>query len=87
MTTLKKAILLKRDAEDETIVRRLTPQEATRYIETVDFCNPHMLVKDERKMNLGKQFFKELFIPLEVHIVNTTAPVHETHIAIREILG
>ena len=46
-----------------------------------------MLVKDERKMNLGKQFFKELFIPLEVHIVNTTAPVHETHMAIREILG
>src|SRR4030066_1805206 len=49
MTTLKKAILLKRDAEDETIVRKFSPEEATRYIESVDFCNPHMLGKDERK--------------------------------------
>ncbi len=88
MTTLKKAILLKRDAEDETIVRRLSPEEATRYIETVDFCNPHMLVKDERKLELRKQFYKEFFASLEIHVVNTMAPVLETHRAIKEeILG
>jgi len=88
MTTLKKAILLKRDAEDETIVRRLSPEEATRYMETVDFCNPHMLVKDERKLELRKQFFKEFFTSLEIHVVNTMAPVLETHRAIKEeILG
>ncbi|HKZ40806.1 MAG TPA: hypothetical protein VJ044_07570, partial [Candidatus Hodarchaeales archaeon] len=68
MTTLKKAILLKRDAEDETIVRKLSPEEATRYIESVDFCNPHMLVKDERKLELSKQFFKEFFSSLEIHV-------------------
>ena len=73
MTTLKKAILLKRDPEDNAIVSKLSLEEATRYIETVDFCNPHMLVKDERKMNLRRQFFKELFTPLEIHVVNTTA--------------
>jgi hypothetical protein len=88
MTTLKEAILLKRDIEDKTIVRRLLPDEAIRYMETVDFCNPHMLVKDERKMELRKQFFKEFFTSLETHVVNTMAPVLETHRAIKEeILG
>jgi hypothetical protein len=87
MTTLKKAVLLKRDPEDKAIVSRLSPEEATRYIETVDFCNPHLLVKDERKTNLRRQFFKELFTPLEIHVVNTTAPILEAHRTIKEILG
>ncbi|MEM3766668.1 MAG: aldolase, partial [Candidatus Bathyarchaeia archaeon] len=64
MTTLKKAILLKRNPEDKSVLNKLSPEEASRYIESVDFCNPHMLVKDERKTNLRKQFFKELFSSL-----------------------
>jgi len=59
MTTLKKAILLKRDTEDNLVFNKLSSEEALRYIESVDFCNPHMLVKDERKTNLRKQFFKK----------------------------
>ena len=86
MTTLKKAILLKRDAQDKKIVSRLSPEEATLYIESVGFCNPHMLVKDERKMNLRRQFFKEFFTPLETYVVNTSAPVLEAHRTIRGIL-
>ena len=84
MTTLKKAILLKRDPEDQTMVRKLLPEEATRYVETVDFCNPHMLVKDERKTEFRKQFFKEFFVPLETYVVNTTALVLDAHRAIKE---
>jgi len=86
MTTLKKAILLKRDNEDKEIVSKLSAEEATRYIEAVDFCNPHMLVKDERKMNLRRQFFKELFASLEIYVVNTSSPVLEVHRVIKEIL-
>jgi len=86
MTTLKKAIVLKRDPKDKAIVSRLSPEEATRYIERVGFCNPHMLVKDERKMDLRRQFFKELFTPLETYVVNTSAPVLEAHQTIKEIL-
>lgn len=88
MTTLKKAILLKRDPKDKAVFNRLSPEDATRYIEKVDFCNPHMLVKDERKTNLRKQFFKELFNSLETYIVNTSAPLIQSHKAIKEeILG
>jgi hypothetical protein len=87
MTTLKKAILLKRDPEDKTIASKLSLEEATRYIGRVGFGNPHMLVKDERKMDLRRQFFNELFTPLEIYVVNTTAPVLEAHRTIKEILG
>lgn len=84
MTTLKKAILLKRDPEDKVIFSRLTPDEAARYMESADFCNPHMLVRDEHKTNMRKKFFRELFSLLETYIVNTSAPIMESHRAIKE---
>lgn len=88
MTTLRKAILLKRDPEDNMVLSKLSPEEASRYIESVDFCNPHMLVRDERKTNLRKRFFRELFNSLETYIVNTSAPIIQSHKAIKEeILG
>ena len=88
MTTLKKAILLKRDTEDKLVFNRLSSEEAFRYVESVDFCNPHKLVKDERKTNLRKEFFKKLFNSLETYIVNTAAPIMQSHKAIKEeILG
>ncbi|MCP8304309.1 MAG: aldolase [archaeon] len=84
MTTLRTAILLKRDPEDDTIVKKLTPDEATKYMEAVDFSNPHLLVKDERKNNLRRRFFKEFFDRLEVYLLNAKLPVIETHRAIKE---
>jgi len=86
MATLNKAILLKRDSQDKIMVSRLSPEEATLYIASVDFCNPHILVKDERKMNLRRQFFKEFFAPLETYVVNTSTQVLEAHRTIRRIL-
>jgi len=88
MTTLKKAILLKRDPEDKAAFNKLSAEEASRYIEEVDFCNPHMLVKDGRKTDLRSNFFKELFGSLEIYIVNTANQLSQSHKAIKEeILG
>jgi len=88
MTTLRKAILLKRDPEDKTILKKLTPEEASNYIEKADFCNPHMLVRDERKTRIRKKFFRDLFNLIEICMVNTAAPIMESHRAIKEgILG
>jgi len=84
MTTLRTAIVLKRDPEDDTIVRKLMPNEAVKYMETVDFCNPHLLVKDSRKNYLRRQFFQDFFSHLEIYLMNTTFPVIETHRAIKE---
>ncbi|MBS7640229.1 MAG: aldolase [Candidatus Bathyarchaeia archaeon] len=88
MTTLKKAIILKRDPEDKTIFSRLSPSEALKCVENSDFCNPHLLVRDERKTNLRRRFFMNLFNLLDIYVVNTVAPISETHRAIKEeILG
>ncbi|MEM2239001.1 MAG: aldolase [Candidatus Bathyarchaeia archaeon] len=84
MTTLRKAILLKRDPEDKLIIDRLSSDEALRYVESVDFCNPHLLVKDERKARIRRKFFREFFQSLETYIVNTAAPIVESHRAIRD---
>jgi len=87
LTTLKKAILLKRDEGERWVFNKLSAEEATRYIEVNDFCNPHLLVKDERKTDLRRKFFKELFNKLDVYIVNTGNPIDQSHGAIKEILG
>jgi serine kinase of HPr protein (carbohydrate metabolism regulator) len=83
LTTLKTAILLIRDPENETI-KKLTPKEAVEYMASVDFCNPHLLVKNQRKNNLRRQFFQEFFNHLETHLVNTALPATETHKVIKE---
>ena len=87
MTTMKKIILLKRDPEDKNIVTPLSPDEAMEYLLANDFCNPHQLVRDNRKIELRKDFFKRYFDETEVFLVNTTGTPQSTQKAIREILG
>ncbi|MBS7656556.1 aldolase [Candidatus Bathyarchaeota archaeon] len=84
LTTLRTAILLKRNPEEETIVKKLTSDEAAQYIQSVDFCNPHLLIRDQRKHNLREQFFRKFFGGIETYIVNTTPPPVETHKIIKE---
>ncbi len=84
LTTLRTAILLRRDPEDENIVQKLTPREAVEYMQGVDFCNPHLLVRNPRKDQLRLRFFQEFFSRLDIYLVNTTLPVFETHQAIKE---
>jgi hypothetical protein len=79
MTTLRKIIMLKRDAADPTVIRKLTAEEALDYLIANDFCNPHQLVRNERKLRLRKDFFKRLFDLTDVHLVNTVEPPHETN--------
>lgn len=86
MTTLSTAILLKRDPKDSTVVRNLTSEEAVKYIKSVGFCNPHLLVQDSRKKSLRENFFEEFFSRLETYLINTTLPPKETHREIQEVL-
>ncbi len=57
MTTIKKIILLKREVQDKNIVTQLNTEEALQYLLAHDFCNPHQLVRDNRKTELRKDFF------------------------------
>ncbi len=87
LTTMKKIFLLKRDPADKQIAARMTTDGALAYMLKHDFCNPHQLVRDERKIDLRKDFFRGYFSQTEVYLVNTTGTPQETQAEIRRILG
>jgi len=87
MTTMKSVIMLKRDFQDPKIVTPMNTDEALEYLLANDFCNPHQLVRNERKMELRKNFFRKLFEQTSVHLVNTIGTPQETQKEIRRVLG
>ena len=78
LTTLYDVILLKRDPDDQNLVTELEPKAALEYLKQNDFCNPHQLVRDKRKMAIRCEFFSRLTSSVRVHLVNTTSPARET---------
>lgn len=86
MTTMQNIILLKRDASDKEVVRKMTADEAVKYLEENDFCNPHQMIRDERKISLRKKFFHDYFDGADVYMVNTILTPQETQDRIREIV-
>ena len=87
LVTMRKIFLLKREPEDKTIVARLSADEALQYVVARDFCNPHQLVKDERKLQLRTNFFRRYFEQTDVYLVNTTGTPQESQAEIRRILS
>jgi ATP-dependent phosphoenolpyruvate carboxykinase len=86
LTTMRDIILLKRDPTDSRIVTNLSTDEALQYMTKNDFCNPHQLVKDRRKLKLRMEFFRRYFEQTNVYLVNTIASPQETQQKIRETL-
>lgn len=87
MTTIYHVILLKRDRSDDRIVRELTPSEGLDYLIDHDFCNPHQLVRDERKMRIRRNAYRRILEQSTVHMVNTVQTPQESQDAIRRIVG
>ena len=86
MATIHKIIMLKREPSDKNIVTELNVDDAVEYLVAHNFCNPHQLVKDKRKIDVRTKFFRRLFEQTDVYLVNTTASPHETQDEIRKIL-
>ena len=86
LTTLYDIILLKRDPSDPNLVTELEPKVALEYLKANDFCNPHQLVRDRRKMAIRYDFFSKMLSNVRVHLVNTTSPAQETQNLIRKAL-
>ena len=64
----------------------LTQWETLEYLKANDFCNPHQLVRDRRKMAIRYDFFSKMLSNVRVHLVNTTSPAQETQNLIRKAL-
>jgi len=86
-TTMKKVILLERDPKDPATVAKMTPDQALEYLIDHDFCNPHQLIRDERKLELRKEFFRKYLSKVTTYLVNTVKPPLETHKKIQEIVS
>jgi hypothetical protein len=87
MTTIHKIILLKRDPKDTNIVTPLKTDQALQYLLENNFCNPHQLVRDDRKIELRTNFFRKFFSQSDVYLVNTTGTPQETQNRIRALLS
>jgi hypothetical protein len=87
MMTLNNIFFLKRDPTDKNIVSKLGVEEAVQYLLAHNFCNPHQLVRDNRKVALRTNFFRRLFEQTDVYLVNTTQTPHQTQDEIRRVLS
>lgn len=76
-STLKSVILLERKRENPPF-RKLLIEEALNYMLETDFCNPHQLIRDKRKLNLRKSFFRELFSKIDIYMLNTVETPKES---------
>ena len=85
LTTLRKLIILKRDAHDPEIVRKLTAAQALATIERNNYFNPHLLVSTPFKRRLRKRFFGALLQRVAVYEVNTTEQPDQSQQRIRKI--
>jgi len=86
MTTVRTMIILRRDPNDEKVIQRLEPEEALSDVVQTDFCNPHLLVKDDRKQQMRKDFFQRLFEVVDLYSINTVMEPIETHRRINGII-
>ncbi len=69
-STLKTVVLLERD-ENHPVFKKLNVEDAVSFMMENDFCNPHQLVRNDRKFHLRKSFFREVFSKLDVYLLNT----------------
>lgn len=86
MTTIHEVVLLRRDRSDPRMVIELSSEEAWDYLRANDLCNPHQMVRGERKMRLREMFFRQFLSQCSVHLVNTIATPHETQEAILRLV-
>ena len=83
---MRYVIFLKRDKDDETLVKELNTDEAVEYLVKNDFCNPHQMVRDDRKMRIRTEFFRNYLSKCKVFLVNTVNRAEETQKLIRKTL-
>ncbi len=83
-STLQTVVLLERDKDHPPFIK-LDVEDAVNFMVEKDFCNPHQLVRNNRKFNLRKNFFKELFSKLDVYLLNTVETPDESLNRIKDL--
>lgn len=84
---IKTMMLFKRDKTDSTTIKKMGVDEALDYLVANNYCNPHLLVNDDRKKKIRKEFFRKYLECVDTYLVNTTQTPAETQAGIRKVLG
>jgi hypothetical protein len=69
-STIKTVVLLERNVDNPPF-RKVDSNQGLQFMVDKDFCTPHQLLRNERKFDLRRNFFQELFSKTEVYILNT----------------
>lgn len=69
-SNLKLVVLLTR-VKGKSPFRKLSSREALDFMLKNDFCNPHQLARNRKKLKMRTEFFKELFNRVPVYLLNT----------------
>ena len=86
MTKIKHIFFMKRDSSDPNVIRPLTTEEGLQYMIDNDMCNPHQIIKNERKTKIRTEFMAKYLSMCDIHLVNTIKTAKETQEAIREVI-
>ena len=88
LTVIQKVLLMKSDPSDKNILTKISIDEAIEYLIENNFCNPYQMVKDERKIKLRTEFFRQMFKNTDVYMFNNNKelPIEETHGALRKLV-
>ena len=77
-------VLLERDKNHPPFLK-LDIDEALDFMVGNDFCNPHQLIRNERKFKIRKNFFREVFSKQDVYLLNTIETPNESLNRIKDI--
>ena len=84
-STLKTVVLLERNTSNPPFTK-LEVDEALDFMLVNDFCNPHQLIRDDRKLQIRKNFFWELFQSVDVYLLNTVESPKESLDRIKNLI-
>jgi hypothetical protein len=85
-TTIRHVILMKRDPTDPCRSIAISSEEALHYMLINDLCNPHQIIRSERKMRIRTEFLRKFLDDCDVHMVNTIGTPEQTQDIIRNII-
>lgn len=85
-TVMMNTVFLERDPGDD-VFYGMDVKEALSYLLDHNFCNPHMLICDERKTRLRTKFFKEYFERTDIYMLNTIEKPEESLDRLKALIG
>ncbi|MCL2786741.1 MAG: hypothetical protein FWD81_05955 [Methanomassiliicoccaceae archaeon] len=85
MTAIRHVIMFRRDPK-EPLIETLEADDAWDYLKRNDLCNPHQMIRDDRKAKIRERFFRKFFGESVVNLINTTDTPDETQRIIRDVV-